>query len=109
MKPTVSRFMTPVRWAAPQAIAIARGLGWRAGILQPRIEVGQRRPRAPERPHARRRLLRDLHVRHAAREWPARVVVHVGAGLRRLTEIGGWRGFRQVRVGGRLKQTIPEA
>jgi hypothetical protein len=31
MIPKVSNYRTPVRWAAPQAIAIARGLGWLHG------------------------------------------------------------------------------
>lgn len=31
MRPTTQAYRTPVRWAAPQAIAIARGLGWLHG------------------------------------------------------------------------------
>lgn len=31
MNPRSTTFRTPVRWAAPQAIAIARGLGWLHG------------------------------------------------------------------------------
>jgi hypothetical protein len=31
MKPTQTVYRTPVRWAAPQAIALARGLAWLHG------------------------------------------------------------------------------
>jgi hypothetical protein len=31
MRPQVTRFKVPVRWAAPQAIAVASGLGWLHG------------------------------------------------------------------------------
>lgn len=31
MRPQTTVYRTPVRWAAPQAIAIARGLGWLHG------------------------------------------------------------------------------
>jgi len=31
MRPRIQIFHTPVRWSAPQAIALARGLGWLHG------------------------------------------------------------------------------
>lgn len=31
MRPRTTRYEVPVRWAAPQAIALARGLGWLHG------------------------------------------------------------------------------